>query len=730
MTSPLVRLLWTAACTAWLATGATAAPPPEVQLPGSQPPETRPVGQDPLLEILVHDTQPNSPGYRDCSQCHTSGEDPAPEDRANSILNSWSGGMMAHASRDPVTWAQLAIVEQDVAGAGDLCLRCHVPVGWSAGRSAQSDGSMLLESDADGITCHLCHRMANPDDGEMLGEQAAPYVANRPDPEDPESIEGYYGNAMYVLYQDGASTEDISRLGPYADPVSPHPTLQSTFHRDPDFCGTCHDVSNPLVGDLAPSHGALLGNALAPDRFSGDLADDDVSSKAGFRNPPYAYGTEQRTFSEYKASPFPTFRVSDFDLFPEDLKVEGGSPRLAYEAALAAGTGGDYADGAMRTFTCQTCHMRPATAMGCNLPNRPNRPDMPVHDLTGANYWGSHAVAYLDAVDKLHLGSGLSDAQTDAMSVARARTLETLRSAVTLKMVDGDSENLTGTLRVTNLTGHKLPSGYPDGKRMWLNLRWYDASGALLREDGAYGEIELTPPLEVDGQTLTRVRTLLDRGGSNTRIYEMVLGISRDWAVRTVADAESGGLAIAAGTPLAFDRATGQVEMTLGEIASQNPGAVHESFRLILNDTVLSDTRIPPYRMDYAKARVRNALPVPETLYLAEGVNPETGSVYQNFDDLPLDPPSDAVRASVRLLYQPISWEYVQFLHLANAQPEGSALATVGVDLLEAWEATGMAEPIAIATLQLAEPAAEGLAAAALGVLAGLGRLKRSRRRR
>jgi hypothetical protein len=34
--------------------------------------------------------------------------------------------------------------------------------------------------------------------------------------------------------------------------------MQSLFHRDRDFCGTCHDVSNPVVGDLASGHGQLF----------------------------------------------------------------------------------------------------------------------------------------------------------------------------------------------------------------------------------------------------------------------------------------------------------------------------------------------------------------------------------------------------------------------------------------------------------------------------------------
>ena len=42
------------------------------------------------------------------------------------------------------------------------------------------------------------------------------------------------------------------------------------------------------------------------------------------------------------------------------------------------------------------------------------------------------------------------------------------------------------TVRVINETGHKLPTGYPEGRRMWLNLRAYDDDGELIYESGAY----------------------------------------------------------------------------------------------------------------------------------------------------------------------------------------------------------------------------------------------------
>ena len=66
---------------------------------------------------------------------------------------NWQGSMMAHAGRDPLFWAAMAVAEQDFDGSGDLCLRCHAPKGWQEERSTPTDGSALLSEDQDGVEC-------------------------------------------------------------------------------------------------------------------------------------------------------------------------------------------------------------------------------------------------------------------------------------------------------------------------------------------------------------------------------------------------------------------------------------------------------------------------------------------------------------------------------------------------------------------------------------------------
>ena len=64
------------------------------------------------------------------------------------------------------------------------------------------------------------------------------------------------------------------------------------------------------------------------------------------------------------------------------------------------------------------------------------------------------------------------------------------------------------TVRVTNESGHKLPTGHIEGRRVFVNVQMFDASDALVREYGHY-----------DWETAE-----LDE--ASTSVYEMHVGLS------------------------------------------------------------------------------------------------------------------------------------------------------------------------------------------------------------
>ena len=620
-----------------------------IKMPGTQPEDNI----TPLDEVGV------------CAKCHGN-YDPIAEP-----LHNWQGSMMSHAGRDPSYWATLAITEQDFDGGGDFCIRCHNPSGWLEGRSTPTDGSALDEvKDRNGVQCDLCHRLTNPDQSEHIGVQFDPFLAF-----DPTTGEGNYGSSEYVV-----TDSNHTKLGPYSDATPPtgiHAALQSKFHRTPELCGTCHDVSNPVTGDVAHNNGAQVD--LNYNSTSG-LLEDQVA----FNYRPYKFGIVERTYSEHKASRLSDMPVSDYPNLPTDLQT--GALKRAYDAAIASNPPtGNYKDGTTRKFTCQTCHMPPVTGKGAGIPAAgpfapPVRTDLPRHDLTGGNYWMPEAMQWMDTHGTLKFG-GLTAKEISGMNDGADRAISNLEAAAILS-VSGD------TVKVVNTTGHKLISGYPEGRRMWLNIQWFDAAGTLIREDGAYGNLQTQMDLNGDG-IKDSVRTLLDLEDPNTRIYEVHGGLTQQWAQQLV-DMYAQKYT---NKTIGYDRVTGQPILTIGELAQLAPDTQINSFHFVLDNVVISDTRIPSYGFSYDEAKKRNILPVPETQY----GNPGPGGEYNYWDEVKLNVPAGAVSATIRLMYQPTSWEYVQFLYL-DKTTDNAQLSTTGKDFLDAWRATGMAEPQVMAT--------------------------------
>jgi len=132
-----------------------------------------------------------------------------------------------------------------------------------------------------------------------------------------------------------------------------------------------------------------------------------------------------------------------------------------------------------------------------------------------------------------------------------ARNLDMLRAAsdLALSVSGGDL-----VARVTNQTGHKLPTGYAEGRRMWLNVRFFH-EGALLAEHGHYdaATAELTT--------------------GDTQVYEVVLGLDASMATLT-------------GLPAG------------------------PSFHTALNNHVYKDNRIPPRGFDNSDFEEHQARPV------------------------------------------------------------------------------------------------------------------------
>lgn len=426
-----------------------------------------------------------------CTGCH-SGFDPQTEP-----YEHWAASMMGQSGRDPIFYAALAVANQDAAHSGEWCLRCHAPGAWLDGRSVPSDGSALDHNlgDLDGVTCNLCHRMVDP----------FPSGANPPaDTRILDQVAGRGGlpptpnNGQYVI-------DPLDRRrGPFD--LGPnffyHEWLQSPYHQESIQCGTCHELSNPTLTKQPDQSFAL--NALD--------APHPTHQK-------YEQFPIERTYSEWEQSQFADA--------PVEMQARFGGNKTAYSS-------------------CQDCHMPDVTGGACQPVLGPViRNDLPQHSFSGVNSWVLRAVRALYP----DIETGLT-----AQSVQDSfdRNAEMQRDAV-----DVQAWTTPGQLRVrlVNQTGHKLPTGYGEGRRMWIHVAFKDSFDAVIAERGAY-----------DGATATLTT-------NDTTVYEIEQGVD---ALQSAAT----------GLP------------------------VGKSFHFVLNNRIVSDNRIPPRGFTNAAFDAVDAEPV------------------------------------------------------------------------------------------------------------------------
>jgi hypothetical protein len=494
--------------------GATATPSPlpaeeaDFVLPGSQPGDFA--------------TPIKSAG--ECLICHSNYE-PAP---VADPYFTWQGSMMAHSARDPLFRAALAVANQDVEGVGTFCLRCHAPGAWLQERGAP-DGSQLNLIDEEGINCHFCHRLLDPFYQEGVSPSRDLTLTAALSPAVP-----LHGAGMYAIDPDDERRGpwELRDEGWHAPGCTPQPACgdgnphrpldwpwQSQFHVESAFCGTCHDLLNPMfVGSQAEGY--------QPHPLGVSVSATAVISAF----------PEQRTYTEWLLS---------------DYATQDGVYAPQFNPNLPGGV----------VRSCQDCHM-PSVAQASAAEVRHGTAcavgDVPcpvtvthalvaVHDLTGANTWIPETL-------KIHpvYSATVAPSALDA-GIARARAM--LEKAATLTAtLDGQTLHV----RITNESGHKLPTGYPEGRQMWLAVTAFGADGQALYASGVYDDAA--------GELIH---------DADLRRFYVEQGLSADWAA------------------------------ALGKAA----GPTHH---VALNNAILFDNRIPPRGFENAAFLAADIAPAGE----------------------------------------------------------------------------------------------------------------------
>jgi MYXO-CTERM domain-containing protein len=147
--------------------------------------------------------------------------------------------------------------------------------------------------------------------------------------------------------------------------------------------------------------------------------------------------------------------------------------------------------------TCQDCHMPTSTGfavdMGREMPTRTLRS----HRIVGGSTVPPRMMAALAEEEDAPEYVKINAANAEVVAEEAERFLQ--QESATLEVISTNADAVR--VRVTNLTGHKLPTGYSEGRRMFLSANVSYADGACGPRTGTLDPetcefLEDEPPLE------------------------------------------------------------------------------------------------------------------------------------------------------------------------------------------------------------------------------------------
>jgi len=352
-------------------------------------------------------------------------------------------------------------------------------------------------------------------------------------------------------------------------------TLVSPYHQQSEMCGTCHNVYVPL--------------------YSRDLSGEYVANAVDEPGDPALSFPEQNTYSEWLYSDYATGTVH--------------APQF----------GGNKTE----VSTCQDCHMPDVSGIGAL--DAGSRDDLPLHQFLGANTFALSIIPH-------HPVFG-PEVDAELLLEGAERNRDFLRKAATVTATITTGQL---TVRVQNETGHKLPTGYPEGRRMWLHVRAYDEDRNVVFESGRYDFAEAQLP---------GVHAELGDPDYDASLHtwETLHGTSPALAAL---------LGIAPGTTQ---------HLTLANVREH-------------------DNRIPPRGWVKAQYDAVDATPIPDDY--PEG---------QYWEDVVYPVGAGAVKAEVSLYYQTATREYIEFLRDENVTN------AAGPILYDLWNTYNRSLPVEMA---------------------------------
>ncbi len=185
------------------------------------------------------------------------------------------------------------------------------------------------------------------------------------------------------------------------------------------------------------------------------------------------------------------------------------------------------------TTNCRSCHMpriQDSIILASDYSFLPGHSPFGLHHLAGGNVY----MLELMKEHRQQLGIPATDVQFDSTI---ARTLDNLRHRsveLDVQLVDRSADTAFIDVTLTNLTGHKFPSGYPS-RRAFLEVDVLDAGGDTLFHSGRFDAA-----WEVEGHDAgMEPHHDVIRSEEQAQIYELVTGDVNDQVTTVLERAKS-----------------------------------------------------------------------------------------------------------------------------------------------------------------------------------------------
>jgi hypothetical protein len=310
--------------------------------------------------------------------------------------------------------------------------------------------------------------------------------------------------------------------------------------------------------------------------------------------------------------------------------------------------------------TCQDCHMPqsedPNARAAVQTPLGSRAGNLKTHELVGGNSWMPQVIKNLYGADLDESNFSRSDA-FDRTTNAALDMLQNNSATIDTSIISSDATSAQVKVKVTNLTGHKLPTGYPEGRRMWIHLVAKDNLDNTIYESGAYD-----------------LATAILTEDSDVKIYESQQGI--------------------------WNETTDNCDFIVDN---------KKQFHFVLNNCILKDNRIPP--LGFRGGNNIELKPVATTYPFRPDSNSQQ---LVNYDEtiynikIPNGTPLP-ITVTATLKYQTASKEYIEFLAEESTTASENQLCnrtqTVGPsdqsrsDFMQTlWENNGKSAPVDMVT--------------------------------